>query len=984
MENKWKERLQNLLRKLFQFESEDLDFGIYRIMNQKRDAIEKFIQKDLIEAIDKEYKNLNAKNKQELEKEINEIEMEIKNNLGDEVFLTGKEINPKFKEFPIIKKYQEKVKQLEKQEIKEQEITEVFSHIYNFFARYYDNGDFISKRRYGKNEKYVIPYNGEEVLLHWANKDQYYVKTTEWFTKYSFKNNNLKINFRIVKAEDEIGNVKSQEKKFFLLNEEILSLQKNELEIFFEYRTLTDREVKKYGKKAKQEAISEEIIDLIMEKLSQIKSTKIALNRQTLEKHLLNYIKRNTSDYFIHKNLKAFLERELDYYLKNEVIEINYNNINSLTFEKNLLKAKVVNKIVSKVIDFLAQIEDFQKRLWEKKKFIVKTNYVITLDKIAEYSNDNFVEIEIVPEILKCEKQINEWKTLFKIDIKNKEDLVFSQMKLGGSEWKKLPIDTRYFTDNFKWKLVDALTQVHNLNDLLNGILIKSENWHALNLIQKSFAEKIKTIYIDPPFNLGKNADFLYKVNYKDSCWITLLENRLNMARDLLNEKGCIFVRCDYNGNMFVRLLLNSIFDEKNYRNEIHVKRIKKNVMDKDIQKLPEGLDTIYVFSKTDAFIYTKPFRQMSEKRKGFWRHMGDSAGSGSSKIFFGLELKPPEGKHWKYSQNNINKLINEGKLILECKKCKYKHDKTKGEWTKCPICNENNPQPKYWVEEKDEEVLDSNWSDISGFTFNWNFSTENSEVLLKRIIESTSKEGEFIMDFFLGSGTTTAVAHKLRRKWIGMEMGEHFYSVLLPRMKKVLAYDKSGISKEKSVKEYYNDENAGGFFKYHILEQYEDSLNNIQFSKRNDYQTTLDKFDDYFINYMLNFESKEISTGFTPSQILNPFNFKLRITKNNEIKTENIDLIETFNYLLGVEVEKIRLFDNLTKYIVIFGVHDNFETVIIWRNIENLDLRKDKEFIENVILKDLKPDRIYVNGNSFIKDAILIDEKMHKLMMGI
>ena len=94
-----------------------------------------------------------------------------------------------------------------------------------------------------------------------------------------------------------------------------------------------------------------------------------------------------------------------------------------------------------------------------------------------------------------------------------------------------------------------------------------------------------------------------------------------------------------------------------------------------------------------------------------------------------------------------------------------------------------------------------------------WKFSTENSEALLRRVIESTSNQGDFILDFFLGSGTTTAVAHKLHRKWLGVEMGDHFYTVVLPRMKKVLAYDPSGISKEKDVKENYNEDKAGGLF---------------------------------------------------------------------------------------------------------------------------------------------------------------------------
>ena len=88
-------------------------------------------------------------------------------------------------------------------------------------------------------------------------------------------------------------------------------------------------------------------------------------------------------------------------------------------------------------------------------------------------------------------------------------------------------------------------------------------------------------------------------------------------------------------------------------------------------------------------------------------------------------------------------------------------------------------------------ETLGSNWTDISGYSPTWDFTTENSEPLLQRVIESTTDKGNIVFDFFLGSGTTMATAHKLRRKWLGVEMGEHFYSVILPRMKKVLAYDK-------------------------------------------------------------------------------------------------------------------------------------------------------------------------------------------------
>jgi len=163
-------------------------------------------------------------------------------------------------------------------------------------------------------------------------------------------------------------------------------------------------------------------------------------------------------------------------------------------------------------------------------------------------------------------------KKLFDFEVKTKEDLL-SKNDSFGKEWKKLTIDTRYFNEDFKWTLLIALTQNNNLYDILDGVLIKSENFQSLNLLLNKYYKKVQTIYIDPPFNKEQEVDYLYKVGYKDTTWITMLENRIKLAKDLLNEKGSIFVRCDYKGNMYVRLLLNDIFGEENFRNEIIVKR---------------------------------------------------------------------------------------------------------------------------------------------------------------------------------------------------------------------------------------------------------------------------------------------------------------------------------------------------------------------------------------------------------------------------
>jgi len=987
-----KENLKLKLREIFQFENEDLDFGIYRIMNYKRKEIEKFIEEKLINEIKRQLEITGEEEVNKIKEEFENIKQKIKDAFGETAFKNS-ELKEEFKNTPLGKKYYEKKKQLEGIKISEDLEKEIYNHLINFFSRYYDRGDFISKRRYGKNEKYCVPYNGEEILFYWANKDQYYIKTTEYFRRYTFKVKGLTVNFRVVEAEEEKGNIKSLEKKFFVLNEKVFEFdeEKKKLNIYFEYRGLTKEEEEKYkhGNTVSQDKINEETIRILQEKIPENslarlifeKDPKSQKGKSYIEKHLYRYTRKNTTDYFIHKDLKGFLERELDFYIKNEFLRLDDLQVleQSGYFDKlrlYLIGVRAFRKIALKIIEFLAQIENFQKKIWEKKKFVIDTHYVITLDKIKEYAGEKFLE-SILDEILSNEKQIEEWKELFGIEVKRKGDLKV------GEEWKKLPIDTKYFDEEFKWKLLVALTEKNDLDKILDGILIKSENWQALNLLLNKYCEEVQTIYIDPPFNKEQEADYLYKVGYKDATWITMLENRIRLGRELLNKKGSIFVRCDYNGNAYVRMLLNEIFGKENFRNEISVRRFKKNVMERDIKKLPEGLDTIYVYAKNfEYFSYSNPFKIKSEKRGGFWRHMGDSSGQGSPKIFFGKELAPPTGKHWKYSQEKINKMIEEGKLILQCKHCGYIHDKSKGLWKGCPVCGKDDPQPKYWVEEKDVEVLDSNWSDIYGYSTKWNFQTENSEILLKRVIESTSNEGDLILDFFLGSGTTTAVAHKLRRKWIGIEMGEHFWTVVLPRMKKVLFYDKSGISREKEVKEKYNEKTAGGFFKYHTLEQYEDSLENIEFEEQNEKQKKLlFELPDYFVKYMLEWETKSSNAFLNLGKLRNPFNYKLKIIEDYQQEIVNVDLVETFSYLLGLNVSRYKVLQNNgRKYVFVFGEKEGKRIVIVWRGVKDIDFEKDKEVIANNI-QEFQPDEIYINGDALVKNFKPIEPLFKSLM---
>jgi len=335
------------------------------------------------------------------------------------------------------------------------------------------------------------------------------------------------------------------------------------------------------------------------------------------------------------------LSEQLDYFIKAEVL--NYETLSQEKYlDKHITRAKTVKDIGEKVIEFLSQIEDFQKSLWEKKKFVVRTDYVITLDRIRNWTDEGFYEW-VLDTVLDNSKQLEEWEELGFGSVKSKDDL----------KDRRLPIDTRYFDEEFKFRLLEKIGERVDLEDALDGLLIKSENWQGLNTILNKYGNRIQTIYIDPPFNKGQDADYLYNVKYKDATWITMLENRLSLARDLLNEKGGIFVRCDYNGNMYVRLLMNEVFGKENFRNEIVVNRVSKQ--DPKVKRFNTATDSLFFYAKTEN-VHFKPTSIRLEVKKSERWHSMDSQGQGQPSYIFGFLFEPPEGRHWTFSQEKLNK----------------------------------------------------------------------------------------------------------------------------------------------------------------------------------------------------------------------------------------------------------------------------------------------------------------------------------------
>ena len=391
---------QDLLRELFQFDCADLDFGIYRIMNHKRDAVEQFIRERLPAIVAEELDRGPLAQQARAEDNLAEVTQRVRDALGESAIDERGVLSPLDSELPVVqqlvKEYEEAQRQADGGSRSRDAVeAAIYNHLYTFFSRYYEEGDFISKRRYSRNQRYAIPYNGEEVYLHWANSDQYYVKTDEHFRNYDWTApNGVSVHFRLKNADVEQNNVKG-DRRFFIprVSETAWDTDSNAITIPFEYRPLSGGEATAYGTRNQQDRIIGEALAKLPEQLHDNAPAIAALTGEhrrndkgpvsRLEHHFRRYVGRNNSDFFIHKDLSGFLNRELDFYLKNEVL-----NLDSLVAAGQDLtegwfqQMRLTKAVGSQIIDFLAQIEDFQKTLWEKRKFVIETHYCITLSNI--------------------------------------------------------------------------------------------------------------------------------------------------------------------------------------------------------------------------------------------------------------------------------------------------------------------------------------------------------------------------------------------------------------------------------------------------------------------------------------------------------------------------------------------------------------------------------------------------------------------------
>lgn len=711
---------------------------------------------------------------------------------------------------------------------------EIYDKLYDFFHRYFnESGALLYERTPAFYNLFTDAYTAKmpyeqvkstknDTELFYKTKDLYYVKSEKIYNDLAILLDGIKYEFDASNLKMKKSNEKQKELDFLLTECENLF---GEIQ---DENTLKNGVIKFSVSNASSKMSDTKITDILKE----LKKANLNVSENELKKAFKIYEKQSNIDFFINKNAKEFLSRQLDLWI------YQYLFTQTADFKEQRIKQiSDFKEIALNLINFISAFENELCKIWLKPRFVINSNFVVSLSTLKERGFDT----NKLKSAKGYERQEDEWREL---SLKS-EDLL---------ENENLAIDTKYFPE-FK----DEISKL--LENSLDGTLIKSENFGALNSIKNRFKNSVDLIYIDPPFNT-ENNQFAYLDKFKDSTWLSMMSNRLEIAKNLLSSQGSIYVHLDYNGDYLARILLDDIFGKENFRNEVIWAYDKWTSSSDNFQR---NHDTILFYKKENAVF--NEIREITENLKEKYSKgylLGGGYGSD------GLVI---------YDKNNkkAEELANSGKYKVVYAE---PNGKPVSDVWRIPFIN-----PVASERIKSDENL-----------------TQKPEALLQRIINASSngkteRENDLplesdlqggssrinatpslVLDFFAGSGTTLATAHKMGRKWLGVEMGEHFDTVILPRMKKVLSGEQGGISKAANF-------SGGGCFKYYELESYEQILRNIKFSPvPKDAENLRESEQDCFL-----FDEK-LSRAYDENLALN--------LKNLGDEYANIDLKESFlNY---------------------------------------------------------------------------------------
>ena len=581
------------------------------------------------------------------------------------------------------------------------------------------------------------------------------------------------------------------------------------------------------------------------------------------------------------------------------VEEVLKTNLKYVSDDGKLLKAMVYSDVMTmdkELLCLLLSNEKIKERffkdvngtlIFDKQKFtwfidskeFLPDSYTKYMNKIGLTHNGNFIsksnDVVLDFPYKDCILEGGQNKD----DEKRKE--IFYNEVIANDEINRM-LSPKVFTNAKKYTKDGVEENITFDNN--DNLIIKGNNLIALASILKWYEGEVKCIYIDPPYNTGSDS-FNYNDSFNHSTWLTFMKNRLELARKLLNDRGLIFVQCDDNEQAYLKVLMDEIFGKDMFVGTIVYRKRKSQAnLSKDLSAIHEYIliykkSNLANLKKISTSINTKEYSNPDGDYRGLYKTMPCTNKGGAL-----YTIKTPTGKEikdeWRFKEERFYELLNDNRIVF-------------------PKNGEGKPRYKLFLEEKQiEGVIVNSWWDDLGTNQDANrdltklfesnvFSYPKSEDLLRRIIEIATDKNDLILDYHLGSGTTCSVAHKMCRRYIGIEQMDYIETVPVERLKKVIEGEQTGISKMVAW-------NGGGSFVYcELLEDAatlidrirlgdDESINNIK---------SLIYSDDRIISYILKEELLAIDNNFNSLNLEEKKKVLIKLINKNKLYVNYSDI---------------------------------------------------------------------------------------------
>ncbi len=311
--------------------------------------------------------------------------------------------------------------------------------------------------------------------------------------------------------------------------------------------------------------------------------------------------------------------------------------------------------------------------------------------------------------------------------------------------------------------------------------LIFGDNLQAMKslLDDPEIKGRVNLIYIDPPFATkqefrGSQDQKAYQDRIAGAKFVEFLRKRLILLRELLSKNGAIFIHLDYRKKHYIKVLMDEVFGENNFRNEIAVNRVKKNVREREfVKKLNEEFDTILFYSKSESLLILPPDKE--DYKPDRW-HAFDAAGFRKGMDYEMFGFKPAANRHWLWTKEkayDAKKNYEVWEITFSDKMTLGKYWAKIGKKLKFVRPNPNTGKPEYFIPTTEQTLCNNLWNDFSAYSFKYSYPTEKNEKLIERILSMRSSKNDIVLDAFAGSGTSLAAAEKLGSRWIGIDCGK-------------------------------------------------------------------------------------------------------------------------------------------------------------------------------------------------------------------